>query len=31
MFKLSWFLRNFVENYGDLILFIVVNGEDYLL
>lgn len=24
------FLRNFVENHGDLTLFIAANGEDYL-
>lgn len=31
MLKSSRFLRrNFVENHGDLTLFIAANGEDYL-
>lgn len=30
MLKSSRFSRNFVENHGDLTLFIAANGEDYL-
>lgn len=30
MLKSSRFLRNFVENHGDLTLFIAANGENYL-